>query len=161
MKKIILLVAIIFASCTTKSQTQFSEKALNDTFLTLQGDTIVFKEVINQYKGKKVLIDVWASWCGDCIKGLPKVVELQKENPDVVFLFLSLDKDLEEWKIGIDKYGVKGEHYFMKSGWKGDFGNFLGLDWIPRYLVIDKTGKITLFKAVKANDERITVALKK
>jgi thiol-disulfide isomerase/thioredoxin len=161
MKKIILIIVVVFFSCKTENPTQFSQKALNDIFISLDEKTITFQEVINQYKGKKVLIDVWASWCGDCIKGLPKVVTLQNENPDVVFLFLSLDKNLDDWKTGIEKYNVNGEHYFMKSGWEGDFGSFLGLDWIPRYVVVDEKGHISMYKAVEANDSQILEALKK
>lgn len=160
MKKVILLVAIVLASCTSKGQRKFSEKALNDTFLSLDAKKVAFKEVINQYKGKKVLIDVWASWCGDCIKGMPKVVALQKEYKDVVYLFLSLDKTEEEWKVGIKKYDVKGEHYLITSGWKGDFCSYLKLDWIPRYVVVDETGNIEVFKAVHADDSKIINALK-
>ncbi|MDY0780151.1 TlpA disulfide reductase family protein [Tenacibaculum sp. IB213877] len=161
MKKIILILVVVFFNCKTENPTQFSQKALNDIFISLDEKTTTFQEVINQYKGKKVLIDVWASWCGDCIKGLPKVVTLQNENPDVVFLFLSLDKNLDEWKTGIEKYNVNGEHYFMKSGWEGDFGSFLGLDWIPRYVVVDEKGHISMYKAVEANDSQILEALKK
>lgn len=43
----------------------------------------------------------------------------------------------------------------MQSGWNGDFGNFIDLDWTPRYIVVDKEQKIKLFEAVKANDQRI------
>ncbi|TYP97956.1 thiol-disulfide isomerase/thioredoxin [Tenacibaculum adriaticum] len=161
MKKIILLVVIILASCKTKNPTQFSKESLNDTFITLNGESQSFKDILDQYKGKRILIDVWASWCGDCIKGMPKVEQLQAENLDVIYLFLSLDKTIEEWETGIKKYKVKGEHYFMQSGWKGDFGSFLGLDWIPRYVVVNEQGEIDLFKAVEAGDERILDALKK
>ena len=45
----------------------------------------------------------------------------------------------------------------MQSGWKGPFGEFLDLDWIPRYLVIDKQGNIKLFKATKAKDKNIII----
>lgn len=161
MKKLFLVLVIAFVSCNAQNPTEFSEKALNDTFVSLDGKKSTFKEIINKYKGKKVVIDIWASWCRDCIKGLPKVVALQKENKDVVFLFLSLDKNDEEWKAGIKKYNIEGEHYFITSGWKGDFGNFLDIDWIPRYLVINKEGKITLFKAVRADDNKLLEALKK
>ena len=58
-------------------------------------------------------------------------------------------------KKGIEKHQIQGEHFFMQSGWNGDFGDFLNLDWIPRYMVIGAEGEIKLFKAVKANDKRI------
>ncbi len=151
-----LVILLVFFSCNTEKPTQFSEEALNDTFITLQGENIQFKDIVNKHKGQTILIDVWASWCRDCIKGMPKVKNIQEENPDVVYLFLSLDKNINSWKKGIDKHQIKGEHYYMQSGWKGPFGEFLDLDWIPRYLVVDKQGNIKLYKATKATDKDIT-----
>ena len=43
----------------------------------------------------------------------------------------------------------------MQSGWKGPFGNFVALDWIPRYMVVDKDGNIKLYKAIEADDTKI------
>ncbi len=161
MKKVLFIfLLIIILSCSKRNETEFSQQALEDTFMSIVGEELTFKEVIEKYKGKKILIDIWATWCGDCIKGMPKIVELQKVFPDAVFLFLSIDDSLEALQKGIKKYTVKGEHYLMPSGWDGDFGEFLGLSWIPRYLVIDEKGKIAVFNAVKANDEKILQALK-
>lgn len=162
MKKMnILLIALIsFLSCSKDTPTQFSQDALNDTFVTLSGETTSFNEILTKHEGKTLLIDVWASWCKDCIKGMPKVKTLQENNTDVVYVFLSLDKSMDSWKRGIDKYQVEGDHYFMQSGWKGDFGTFIDLDWIPRYMVVDETGTIKLFKAVKADDSKLINALK-
>ncbi len=156
----ILVILLTFFSCNTEKPTQFSEEALNDTFITLQGENIQFKDILNKHKGQTILIDVWASWCRDCIKGMPKIKNIQEENPDVVYLFLSLDKNINSWKKGIDKYQVKGEHYYMQSGWKGSFGEFLDLDWIPRYMVVDKQGDIKLYKAIKATDNNIIKSLR-
>ena len=156
----ILVILLTFFSCNTEKPTQFSEEALNDTFITLQGENIQFKDILNKHKGQTILIDVWASWCRDCIKGMPKIKKIQEENPDVVYLFLSLDKNINSWKKGIDKYQVKGEHYYMQSGWKGSFGEFLDLDWIPRYMVVDKQGDIKLYKAIKATDNNIIKSLR-
>lgn len=159
MKKLILVLAVVFMGCNLENPTEFSEKALNDKFIAFDGKELPFKEIINQYKGKKVLINIWASWCGDCIKGMPRVVALQEKYKDVAYVFLSLDKNDEEWKAGIKKYNVIGDHYFLTSGWKGDFGSFVNIDWIPRYMVIDENGKITLFKAVHADDGRVIKVL--
>lgn len=136
--------------------TQFSETALNDTFISLKGDSVAFKDILKKHQGETLFIEVWASWCGDCLKGMPTVKKIQQDHPDVSYVFLSLDRDQEAWKKGIKKYQVQGEHYFMQSGWKGPFGDFLDLDWIPRYMIVDKTGKIILYNAEKASDKRIT-----
>lgn len=157
MKKSPFLV-ILFISlfgCNTEVPTQFSKDALNDTFISLEGNSITFNDILETYKGETIVIDIWASWCADCIKGMPKLKVLQEEYTDVHYIFLSLDRNETAWRKGIKKYNVKGEHYYMKSGWDGPFGEFVNLRWIPRYMIIDKTGAIKLFKAVKADDKRI------
>ena len=73
---------------------------------------------------------------------------------------MSLDKKQSAWKRAIEKKNIKGDHYFIPSGWKGDFASAIDLDWIPRYMVIGKDGKIKLYKAVKANDSRILEVIK-
>lgn len=156
----IFLVSILFISCKAQeTPTQFTQEALNFNFISSEGENIYFKNILEKHKGKTILIDVWASWCGDCLKGMPKVKALQESNSDVVFLFLSADRSLESWKKGIDKYRVKGEHYFMAKGMKSDFGKSIDLDWIPRYLIIDPEGNIKLYKAIKADDSKLLKAL--
>jgi len=153
--KYLLLVCLAFLSCKGQEPTSFSDAALTDSFINLQGEEVTFKNVLEAYKGQTIVIDIWASWCKDCIGGMPKVKVLQQAHQEVVYIFLSLDKNQEAWKRGIEKYDVNGHHYFIKSGWKGDFGTFVDLDWIPRYMVIDKEGNIKVFKAVEADDKKI------
>ncbi|WP_166385591.1 TlpA family protein disulfide reductase [Polaribacter sp. 11A2H] len=161
-KKIIVLVFVSFlTSCSLEAQSEFSEKALNEKVYNLNDEVSTFKEVINLHKGKKIFIDVWASWCRDCLVGMPKVKELQKEFPEVVYLFLSVDEKKDSWKRGVKRYDVIGEHYNLPQGMKkGDLVNFLNLNWIPRYVVVDENGKIALFNATDASDENIIEALK-
>ena len=160
-KSLVLLLFITVASCSTaQDKTQFSEKALADVMLDSKGEEITFHEIINQYKGKKVVIDIWASWCSDCIEGMPKVKELQIEYPDAVYLFLSLDKNYEAWQRGVENHQIEGEHYFISGGWKSDFNNSIDLDWIPRYIVVGADGKIQLFKATKVSDKKLEKIIK-
>lgn len=151
----IFVLIICCFSCNKEIPTQFSETALNDTFITLQGNSITFKDVLERHKGETLVIDIWASWCSDCIKNMPKVKALQNQYKDATFLFLSLDRNQNVWKRGISKYQIKGEHYFMPSGWDGPFAEFADLDWIPRYMIVGPEGEIKLFEAVKADDKRI------
>ena len=154
MKKslLVFLFVITQLSCQNRVETQFSEAALNDEFVTLNGDSVLFKTILEKHLGNTVFIDVWASWCKDCLEGLPSVKELQQKHPEVDFVYLSLDKTQKAWKKGINRLEIKGDHYFMQSGWKGAMGTFLDLDWIPRYMIIDKQGSIKVFKAIKTTD---------
>jgi thiol-disulfide isomerase/thioredoxin len=158
MKSIIIF--FLFVSISQAQVKSFSYAALNDVFLSENNDEKALSEILQQYQGKTVFIDIWASWCKDCIVGMPKVQKLRKENPEVVFLFLSLDKETDSWKHGIKKYNVVGENYFMPSGWKGPFCSSIDLDWIPRYMVVNSEGEISLYKAIETNDENLLKALK-
>lgn len=155
----ILIALLLFVSFAQAQQKTFSEAALNEVFLSENNTEISFSEILQQYKGKTVLIDIWATWCKDCIVGMPKVHKLQKDNPEIVFLFLSLDKEVESWKHGIEKYGVVGENYFIPAGWKGAFCSSIDLDWIPRYIIVNPEGEISLYKAIETNDENLLKAL--
>lgn len=158
--KYILIFLLSFTSCKSQEKpAQFSEVALNDSFIKLDGSSATFRDILDTNKGKTIVIDIWASWCSDCIKGMPKVKDLQKKFGNVTYVFLSLDKSQEAWKKGIEKYNVQGQNYFMQSGWKGPFGEFVQLDWIPRYMVVDGNGTIKLFKAIEADDKKITEIL--
>jgi len=149
---LVFLFVTTLLSCQNRVETQFSEAALNDEFVTLNGDSVLFKTILEKHLGNTVFIDVWASWCKDCLEGLPNVKELQQKHPEVDFVYLSLDKTQKAWKKGIDRLEIKGDHYFMQSGWKGAMGTFLDLEWIPRYMIIDKQGSIKVFKAIKTTD---------
>lgn len=160
MKKIILLLCFFMISCNTDYPKQFSDAANLEMLIGLDNSKITLGEVIYDQKGKKILIDVWASWCKDCIVGFPKVKKLQEEFPDVIYLFLSADISNSSWKRAVKKYNLVGEHYNLPKGMNdGDFVDFINLSWIPRYMVIDEKGEITVFKATNASDKNIRKAL--
>ena len=157
----LFLILFVFVGCDFNAPTAFTEKALNDSFFDLNNKSIELKEILNQHKGQKILINVWASWCRDCIVGFPNLKAFQKKNPNMKFVFLSTNRSVFSWKKAIKKHDLKGEHYFMKNGLNSDFGDFLNSNWIPRYLVVNEKGAIDLFKAKKITDKRIVEALKK
>lgn len=147
-------------SCSNAQKTEFSKKALDEKIISIDGNSISFQEVLNQFKGKTIVLEVWASWCGDCVKAMPQMKELQANNPDVTYLFLSMDKTIDNWKAGIEKHQLKGNHYLVNGGMRDSFGKALDLDWIPRYIIIDKTGKIIIYRAIETDFEKINTTLK-
>jgi hypothetical protein len=90
---------------------------------------------------------------------MPKVKELQTNNPNVDYVFISMDKTADKWKLGIEKYALTGDHYMANDGMKGAFGTAINLDWIPRYIVVDKNGKIVLYRAIETDFETINSTL--
>lgn len=161
MKKIVSIITLALAlvACAQPNETEFKKEALENVMLTTSNDKITFQEILKKYEGQTIVVDVWASWCSDCIKGLPKVKALQEKYPEATYLFISMDKTFEAWLAGIEKYEVKGEHYMATDGMKGIFGKSINLDWIPRYMVVDKDGKIALYKVIEADDEKLIKTL--
>lgn len=143
------------------SKTFFSDTALAQTLFDLDGREVRAGDVLTANKGKKVLLYVWATWCPDCLEGFPQLFELQKNNPDLHVLFFSLDREESRWKEGIEKFGLKGEHYWFKTAWKNDFTEYIDLNWIPRYLLLDTGGSIAKYYSVKADDPELQAAIDK
>lgn len=151
----------LIVGCTFVSPTEFSTEALNTSFIDVNNSSVELKEVLSKHHGKKIVVNVWASWCKDCIVGIPKLKKLQKEYPDVVFVFVSQDKNIFRWKKALKKYQISGDHYYVSGGMNNGFGDFLNSNWIPRYLVVNENGFVDLFKAAKVTDPNIVRALKK
>lgn len=164
MRKILIGLVFLYANLMSinAQEKTFSEKALQDKLVNLKGGEDTFEDVLEAFKGKVVLIDIWASWCKDCVVGMPTVKKLKNDFKEVSFLYISLDRTKESWKKGIKKLGIEdGTHYWASKGWKSDLFTAIDLDWIPRYMVIDKDGTIKLYKAIKAGDKEIIKQLTK
>ena len=98
---------------------------------------------LSQFRGKAVLLDFWASWCGPCIGNLPYIRELKKKTTDlpVVFVNLSLDSSDAAWRKAIDKHGIKGVH--VRSGvWGSGTTSAYNVRAIPAYFLVDPQGII-------------------
>jgi hypothetical protein len=72
-----------------------------------------------------------------------------------------MDKKVENWKIGIEKHQLMGDHFMANDQMKGVFGKAIDLDWIPRYIIVDKTGNIALYRAIETDFDQINATLKK
>jgi len=150
----------IFAQKIPKNlKTEFTQAGLQDKVETTSGEIITINQVLNQYKGNIVVLDLWASWCGDCIVSLPKLYELKANNPDVKFAYFSLDKTTDAWKNGIEKYQIIGDHFYIGNNWKNDFPTSIDLNWIPRFIIIDQNGKIAKYYSVKFDDPEVQITL--
>lgn len=156
MKKIFAtLIAFSAISCNSQEK-DFSKKALSTTLLSIDNKTqISFDKILKKHNGKTVVIEIWASWCGDCIKAMPLMKNLQEKYQDVDYVFLSMDKTSDKWLEGIKKYNLIGDHFMANDGMKGEFGKALDVDWIPRYIIVDKTGKIVLYRAIESDFDKI------
>ncbi len=100
---------------------------------------------------KTIIIDVWASWCAPCIASFPKwnaLAEKYKDNKNFEFLTVSIDKEAELWKNGLEKHQLEGlKLYAGEKAFDSDFAVNYNISAIPCYIVIDANGKIALLNA--------------
>jgi len=162
MKKLALVLMIsIFALSYSQQQpkvlkTSFSKEALVQKLEDEEGKNISIQQILDQHKGKVLVIDFWAGWCRDCLKALPKAEELEKNNPNVDFVFLSLERSKEGFDKSLDRFNMKDKsNYWFASGWKNDFNNYIDLNWIPRYMVVDQKSSIAKYYAISPEDPEI------
>jgi thiol-disulfide isomerase/thioredoxin len=162
MKKIAfyLLSALTTLSCSNAQIKEFTKETLEKKLVTTENGSTSFKDILKKHKGNVTVIEVWASWCSDCVKAMPKVKEMQNNHPNVDYVFISMDKAYDKWLAGIEKHELKGDHYWATDGMKGEFGKSIDLDWIPRYIILDKEGKIVTYRAIETDFESINATLK-
>jgi len=99
---------------------------------------------LEQLRGKYVLIDFWASWCGPCRRENPNVVRLYNKYKDKGFeiLGVSLDKSKDRWKAAIKKDNLTWHHVSDLKGWRSKYAKLYGVRGIPYTVLVDKEGKI-------------------
>ncbi len=129
--------------------------------LLTKGDTIhSFVDLVARFKGEAIFIDMWATWCGPCKQEFKYKNELEKflKEKNVRMLFISMDEDNKDslWKNMIKYYDLQGMHVRTTKELRD---NLCVIFWkansysIPRYVFINKEGKIAIRNALRPSDK--------
>jgi thiol-disulfide isomerase/thioredoxin len=113
-------------------------KALDETDVDLE-----------KLRGKVVLVDFWATWCGPCMIELPKVVKTYGKLKDKGFeiIGISLDEDEAELKRVIKAKQITWPQYFDGKGWENPYAKKYGVDGIPAMWLVNKKGMVVDIEA--------------
>ena len=123
------------------------------------------KTSLKDLRGNYVYIDVWATWCGPCKQQIPFLKKLEEEFKGKPIKFVSIsvddarrnggswDKAKEKWRNFVKKNKLGGIQLFADNGWQSDFIKKYGIRGIPRFILIDKEGKILNANAPRPSQE--------
>ena len=122
------------------------------------------KEVsLSDFKGKMVYVDVWATWCGPCIKEMPHIEKLMEEykGKDIVFMGVSIDKekDKPKWQNFLKEKKLKGVQVYAGQG--SELAKIYQIATIPRFMLFDKKGNIVSTDAPRPSEPEVRLMIDK
>ena len=144
---------------------QDQEKTFENIFIVKKHDFYLESDSghevsLDDFLGKVLYIDIWASWCGPCRKLFPFSKDLKskfkkKQLKKIDFIYVSIDNDYDKWKKSIEVLGIDGKNFISPSNKNNGIGQYFQVSSIPRYIIIDKSGNIIEGNAKRPNDESI------
>ena len=140
MKSIMVAIVFMLAGLITTAQVKVEQMAPEISLPDAKDNAIN----LSSLKGKVVLIDFWASWCGPCRAAIPNVIKLYdkyKANGFEVF-GVSIDSKKTDWLKAIVNDKIKYTQVMDKDGWNSAVAEKYGVYSIPSTFLLDKTGKV-------------------
>ncbi|MDZ7716594.1 MAG: TlpA disulfide reductase family protein [Balneolaceae bacterium] len=145
LQRAILWTGIIQAD-TELPESEQTKVDYNMPLVTLDGK----KANLNQFRGKVIFLNYWATWCPPCIAEMPSIQELYetyKQNPDVAFVMINLDENVEKAKSFLENKKYTFGSYRRNGRTPPVFRSSI----IPTTFVISKEGKLVAKKRGMAN----------
>ncbi len=114
---------------------------------------------LDDFKGKYVYIDIWATWCGPCKRQIPYLekIEEQYHGKDIEFVTISVDykKDYNKWKQMVTEKEMKGIQLVAPDAFNSEFISAFNIQGIPRFILVDPQGNLITARAPLPSDEKL------
>ena len=142
--------AAFFRSYEQYTRLEKGRKAPHFSLLDKDGN----RKNLSDWLGNYVYIDVWATWCGPCCRELPAFHKLKEEFKDkpICFVSISIDADEAAWRAKIEKDSLDGIQ--LRVNEEDTFKKDYKISWIPRFLLIDREGKVLDANMTRPSDTK-------
>ena len=156
MKAFSIIILFLFSFHLVNSQPLVTQQAYEINLPDVKGDSIK----LSTLKGKIVLIDFWASWCGPCRQSNKELLKIypKYKNKGFEIFAVSLDDNERNWVKAIAKDKITWKQVIAKGGWYAATAEQWKVEQLPTSYLIDKEGKII---AIDPDMKELELYLKK
>ena len=122
---------------------------------TLDGDTLRLADL----RGRVVLLDFWATWCGPCLPEIAHLADVTGEHGDDEFAVvgISLDREREDLVSMVEERDLSWAHVWQEDGWDGEIARLYNVRSLPQTYLLDRDGRIVA-KGLRGDDMAAAVA---
>jgi thiol-disulfide isomerase/thioredoxin len=135
----------------------YPHAAFSDSLASPAGPPQHLTDLLAAYRGKVILLDLWASWCVPCREEIPLSVAAAKRygKRGLVVLYLSIDEDPAAWRTALHQLptGARLQYRFMRPS-ASAFRQEFDVRSVPRYLLLDRTGTVRNPDSLRPGDVR-------